>query len=73
MYIPRPLMLRCQVLGQPLQHVAADTLALTKMNWNNTQFDNGLPITIAAARQVGEVLKYVPDGQEIAPRYSFYM
>lgn len=73
MYIPRPLMLRCQALGQPLQHIAAETLALTKMNWNNTQFDNGLPITIAAARQVGEVLKYVPEGQEIAPRYSFYM
>lgn len=73
MYVPRPLMLRCQVLGQPLRDVAAETLALTKMNWNNTQFDNGLPITIAAARQVGEVLKYVPEGQEIAPRYSFYM
>jgi hypothetical protein len=43
------------------------------MNWNNTQFDNGLLITIAAAKHVGEVLKYVPEGQEIAPRYSFYM
>jgi hypothetical protein len=73
MYIPRPLMLRCQALGQPLQHIAEETLALTKMNWNNTQFDNGLPITIAAARQVGDVLKYVGDEQEIAPRYSFYM
>jgi len=73
MYVPRPPMLRCQALGQPLHHIAAETLALTKMNWNNTQFDNGLPITIAAARQVGEVLKYVPEGQEIAPRYSFYM
>jgi hypothetical protein len=65
--------LRCQALGQPLQHIAAEPLALTKMNWNNTQFDNGLPITIAAARQVGEVLKYVPEHQEIAPRYSFYI
>jgi len=73
MYVPRPLMLRCQALGQPLQHIAEETLALTKMNWNNTQFDNGMPITIAAARNVGEVLKYVPEGQEIAPRYSFYM
>lgn len=73
MYVPRPLMLHCQALGQPLQHVAGEMLALTKMNWNNTQFDNGLPITIAAARQVGDVLKYVPEGQEIAPRYSFYM
>jgi hypothetical protein len=73
MYIPRPLMLRCQALGQPMQHIAEEMLALTKMNWNNTQFDNGLPITIAAARQVGEVLKYVSEEQEIAPRYSFYM
>lgn len=73
MYVPRPLMLRCQVLGQPLRHIAEETLALTKMNWNNTQFDNGLPITIAAARQVGEVLKYIGEGQEIAPKYSFYM
>ena len=45
MYVPRPLQLRCQALGQPLQHVAEEMLALTKMNWNNTQFDNGLPIT----------------------------
>jgi hypothetical protein len=73
MYVPRPLMLHGQVLGQPLQHVAQEVLSLTKMNWNNTQFDNGMPITIAAARQVGDVLKYVPEGQEIAPRYSFYM
>ena len=73
MYVPRPLMLRCQALGQPLQHIAEEMLALTKMNWNNTQFDNGLPITIAAAKHVGEVLKYVDEGQLIAPRYSFYM
>jgi hypothetical protein len=73
MYVPRPLMLRCQALGQPLQHIAEEMLALTKMNWNNTQFDNGLPITIAAAKHVGEVLKYVDEGQIIAPRYSFYM
>jgi hypothetical protein len=70
MYVPRPLQLRCQVQGQPLQLVAEETLALTRMNWNNTQFDNGMPI---AAKHVEKVLKYVPEGQEIAPRYSFYM
>jgi hypothetical protein len=71
--VPRALLLKCQAPGQPLRHVAEEMLALTKMNWNNTQFDNGMPITIAAARQVGEVLKYAPEGQDIAPRYSFYM
>jgi hypothetical protein len=73
MYIPRPLLLRCQALAQPLQMVAEEVLALTKMNWNNTQFDNAMPITVAAARQVGDVLKYVADDQQIVPRYSFYM
>ena len=32
-----------------------------------------MPVTIAAAHHVGDVLKYVPNAQEIAPRYSFYM
>jgi hypothetical protein len=32
-----------------------------------------LPITIAAARHVGEVLKCVGEELEIAPRHSFYM
>lgn len=73
LYIPRPLMLKFQALAQPLKSVADEVLALTKMNWNNTQFDNGMPITIAAAKQVGDVLKYVAEGAEIAPRYSFYM
>lgn len=73
MYIPRALLLKCQVLGQPLHHIAAEVLALSKMNWNNTQFDNGMSVTIAAAHQVGAVLKYVPDDAEIAPRYSYYM
>lgn len=72
-YVPRALLLRCQALAQPLQNVAEEVLALTKMNWNNTQFDNAMPITLAAAKQVGDVLKYVAEGQEIAPRYSFYM
>lgn len=73
LYIPRALTLRCQALGQPLQHIAEEVLALSKMNWNNTQFDNGMPVTIAAAKQVGAVLKYVGEEKEIAPRYSFYM
>jgi hypothetical protein len=73
MYVPRPLLLRCQEMGQSLGFLAEEMLALSKMNWNNTQFDGGEPITVRAARYVGDILKYVPDGQAIAPRYSFYM
>jgi hypothetical protein len=43
------------------------------MNWNNTQFDGGDPITVRAARQVGDVLKYLSEDAGIQMRYSFYM
>ncbi|MEI9945840.1 MAG: hypothetical protein WDN26_16670 [Chitinophagaceae bacterium] len=40
-------------------HVIVDEiLSLTKMNWNNTQFDRRYPITIECAQNVGEILKY---------------
>lgn len=73
-YVPNPLMMRAQRLDTPSwDTVLRETLALTKMNWNNTQFDGGLPITMRAARQVGEILKHVPTGALPDPRYRFYM
>ena len=73
MYIPKPLLLQCQEKSQSLNFLAEEILALSKMNWNNTQFDGGEPITTRAAHYVGNILKYVPEDQTIAPRYSFYM
>jgi hypothetical protein len=73
MYVPRPLLFRCDLTEQTPEFLAREILALTKMNWNNTQFDRGEPITIRAARQVGEILKYVPPDGEIARSYRFYM
>ncbi len=73
MYVPRPLLVRCQEMNESLALLAEEILALTKMNWNNTQFDGGEPITVGAARRVGDILKYVPSTHPIAPRYSFYM
>jgi len=73
MYIPRPLEIRCERTEQTSTFLAQEILALTKMNWNNTQFDGGDPITLRAARQVANILKYVPDGERVEPRYGFYM
>ena len=73
MYVPRPLKLRWEYGDQTPEFLAREVLALTKMNWNNTQFDNAMPITLAAARQVGNVVKYVPADKEISPHYRFYM
>jgi hypothetical protein len=53
--------------------LATEILALSKMSWNNTQFDGGEPVTTRVARQVGDILRHVPDGAKVQPRYSFYM
>ena len=73
MYIPRPLGFRCEEVERTPRFLAQEILALTKMNWNNTQFDNDEPITVKAARKVGGILKYVGENDLIQSRYSFYM
>jgi argonaute-like protein implicated in RNA metabolism and viral defense len=73
MYVPRPLLLK-RVEGQSApRQLAEEVLALTKINWNNTQFDGGMPLTLRVAEQVGKILKYVPEGRDIQSSYAFYM
>jgi hypothetical protein len=73
LYVPRPLDVRYECTEQPQDELARELLALTKMNWNNTQFDGAEPITLRAARQVGSILKYVAQDEAVHSRYSFYM
>ena len=75
MYVPVPLLFRCEETTETPKAIAQELLALTKMNWNNTQFDGREPITVRAAKQVGSILKYIPEDEDhrIEPRYSFYM
>ena len=73
MYVPSPIRIICASIEQTPKFLAEEILALTKMNWNNTQFDNSEPITLHAARQVSQILRYCKEGKRIEPRYSFYM
>ena len=74
MYVPRPLEVQIERSDTAPEKLLAEVLALTKMNWNNTQFDNGLPITTAAARRVGDVMKYALGDEAAMPaQYGFYM
>jgi hypothetical protein len=73
MYIPLPLEFRCEQIEQTPKFLAKEILGLTKMNWNKTQFDSTVPITISAARKVGKILKYVGEDDPIQTRYSYYM
>jgi hypothetical protein len=73
LYVPRALEVELVATEESKKTLAQEILALSKMNWNNTQFDSSLPITIRAARHVGEILKYVGDLKDIQSRYAFYM
>jgi hypothetical protein len=72
LYVPRALGFRCDHVEQTPAFLARELLGLTKMNWNQTQFDGSDPITVWASRQVSSILKYVAGG-EIPARYAFYM
>jgi hypothetical protein len=73
MYMPRPVRITADKAEQTPRYLAEEILALTKMNWNDTQFDGGMPITIRAAWEVGDILRYAGPTDAIPPHYSFYM
>jgi hypothetical protein len=73
LYVPRPLEFRVHDPEATPVALAVEMLALTKLNWNTTQFDQGDPITLRAAREVGDILRYVRPTDEIAPGYAAYM
>lgn len=73
MYIPSPIEVRLFEYDESPDLICDEILALTKMNWNNTQFDRRFPITIECARNVGEILKYLDDDDIMETKYSFYM
>ncbi len=72
-YIPEPLSIRLFEYDESPDLICSEILALTKMNWNNTQFDRKYPITIECARNVGEILKYLEADEVMQLKYSFYM
>jgi hypothetical protein len=54
-YIPRALEFNLDDGETNAGELAKELLGLSKLNFNNTQFDTGDPITVRAARRVGAV------------------
>lgn len=72
LYIPHPIELRIVRSDESPTFIAREVIGLTKMNWNNTQFDGKYPVTLGCARKVGEVMKYLENDRPQI-RYGFYM
>jgi hypothetical protein len=71
--VPRPLLLvPHENSDSALARLAEEVLALTKVNWNTTQFDQKLPAPIKAAREVGRILKHIEYGVPISPDFRKY-
>ena len=73
LYVPQPLEIRLVESDESASVLCSEILSLTKMNWNNTQFDGRQPITIACARRVGEIMKYLGENEKPQISYSYYM
>jgi hypothetical protein len=73
MYVPQPIELRVVKSEVSPMHIAREILGLTKMNWNNTQFDGKYPVTLGCARKVGEIMKYLNESDTPQVRYGYYM
>ena len=72
-YIPRSLHIRYYQVDRSQSELAAEILALTKLNWNKTQFDSFFPITLAGSKQIGTIYKWCPNPPQEPISYSFFM
>lgn len=72
-YTPVPL--EIENIGEtPIEDIAKEILALTKMNFNNSEYCDGLPITIQFSSKVGEIIQYFPqDSVDLPNKYYYYM
>lgn len=71
-HIPAPIQLG--VCGETdIRRVATEILALSKMNWNNTEGISRYPVTLSFAKKVGQMMTELPDNFTPNPSYRFYM
>jgi hypothetical protein len=73
MYVPQPIGIRPVGPTRSARDIGCETLALTKMNWNQTRLDGRDPVTLRTAHQVKAVLRFCASDQAIAARYAHYM
>ncbi len=71
-YIPRAIEFIREDGETSAAELAQEIVALSKLNFNNTQFDSGDPITVRAARRVGDILKHVQGGKKVNARFRYF-
>jgi len=71
--VPRPLEISEHHGDTSLDEIAKEMIALSRLDWNTTDYCCYWPITLKFARKVGDILGQIPRGKEIKQQYRFYM
>jgi hypothetical protein len=71
-YIPRAIEFIREEGETNASELARELVGLSKLNFNNTQFDTGDPTTVRAARRVGDILKHVPSDKKVNSRFRYF-
>jgi len=70
---PQPIEILEHHGDSPWDVVLNESLALTKMNWNTSDFACAKPMTLAFAQRVGHILAEMREGETPRPEYRYYM
>jgi hypothetical protein len=73
LFVPRPLSLTWDSIQQAPRVLCREVLALSKMNWNTTVFANSDPITLGAAKVVGDIMRHIGENDPAQESYAYYM
>ncbi|MFO1152997.1 MAG: hypothetical protein U1E42_04900 [Rhodospirillales bacterium] len=71
--VPNPLTVEIARGDADIEQVLCDLMALTKLNFNNAGFSDGLPVTLRFADLVGEILTAGPAGPKAPLPFKFYI
>ena len=72
--IPIPVRIQAANLDSPERKMCKEILSLTRMNWNNADFCDQMPITVSASRRIGRILSEARARDiDISREYKFYM
>jgi len=72
-HVPAPVQITDHVGDSATRDLLCEVLLLTKMNWNSARFAEKLPVTLRFAKEVGAILRDLPDAFTPEARYAFYM
>lgn len=72
--VPWPLEYAWKKMDSNVSLVAKDIMALTRLDWNNSDFSRSQPVTISVSHKVGEILaESEAKGVKAPTSYSYYM